>query len=173
MTIPRASIIIARWLVLFVLAIAILYFAPLYMPIKTTHDIDVNSGRLRTRSYVLRLVRYEKIEGTIISEHSGFNDEIKADWRCVGTEQIQLPEFIPQVKVHKRFKYEVVPRQIRFLQRIWDDGGYSAQARKDTAIKLLSAWKLADTDREGMKYLLKLSDGASSEERGVGPSNKD
>jgi len=157
MTILRTLTIVIRWLAILFVVAAILYAVPLNMAVRKTSDIDVNSGRLRTRWYVLFFPCRARVQETIVSQYIGNDKQATADWRRVGIEPMELPRFIPHTKIHITPKYGDVPTQMKILQLLWNQGSYSLRAKQETASKLLSAWKIAGNDKEGAVFLNSLS----------------
>ena len=139
------------------LAFGVLLWLPGLFPwsgINCWHEeIDIRSARIRyTRCFLFCNVS-ERVESTPVSEALQHDETRKPlpEWHLVNT-------FSPgrDHSPHYAFHSAIVQAQLR--SSIWDRMEFTTEARRISAVELLSAWQGAASDAKARAYLDELSE---------------
>jgi hypothetical protein len=113
-------------------------------------EIDINSGRIRERRYLLGLCVYRSVRDTSLSRvvSAGGQPEA-ADWRSVNT-------FSPFVHYSPHYRYHGAVNDVERLTTCWDLCDFSPVAKQEVATCVLSLWHSDEGYRAVSDYLNKL-----------------
>jgi hypothetical protein len=149
---PLARILFASCLlggVLFALAPALLA--------RRTCEVDVNSGKLRQRTWVLFVVVSEDVQETTISQNTSHDRVLPPDWRVVRSEAaMAFPRVIPWHRLHTTAKYAEVPVQLNMFRLLCKEKGLSPERKRSLAAEITSLWKRTGGDDEATVFLLRM-----------------
>ena len=110
-------------------------------------DIDINSGRIRYRRYLLGLHVHTSIAETSLSRQvsadAGVDDP---NWRCVNT-------FSPLVHHSPQYRYHGAISDVRLLESFWRTGRFTSSAQRQMARDILLLWQGNEGTSRTIHYL--------------------
>ena len=150
------------------IALAALLAAPFIVPLFSPwsrincreFELDLVSGRERVTRYLYGVPVQRELRDTAASDALGaaVSDLDEAQWVNTNT-------FGPFTRHSPHYIYHSASHQVKMLELIWDEFGYDAEGRRETAHELLSRFRSTGSDSVGDDYIQELTEIG---EQGVG-----
>lgn len=142
------------------LALAALLGAPFIVPLFSPwsrincreFELDLVSGRERVTRYLYGVPVHRELRGTAASDALGaaVSDHDEAEW-------VRTNTFGPFTRHSPHYVYHSASHQVKMLELVWDEFGYDADGRRETAQELLSRFRSTGSDSAGDDYIQELT----------------
>lgn len=132
-----------------------------WSPINCWHeDIDIRSGRIRYTWYLLFVCIHDRVASTPASEALDPEDFDAAvpEWHRVNT-------FSPGTRHSPHYRYHGANAQIKTLKMIWGAREFTPAARRQSVLRLLSAWQRGESYFAARDYINSLWDVVAEHEK--------
>ena len=144
------------WTLVLVAGFVLIALSGIYTwsPINCWHeDIDIRSGRVRHTRYLLFCRISERVSATPVSDslQAADYDASAPEWHHANT-------FSPGVHHSPHYRFHSAIHQAQTLAMLWGATEFTPAARRETALRLLSAWQRGRNYHAAQPFLNALSE---------------
>ena len=132
------------------------FIVPLFSPWSRINcrefELDLVSGQQRVTRYLYGIPVHRELRETAASDALGaeVSDVDEAQW-------VRTSTFGPFTRHSPHYVYHSASHQVKMLELVWDEFGYDADGRRETAQELLSRFRSTGSDSVGDDYIQELT----------------